>query len=142
MNDQRRHPDDQEVEHSGERQPAESGGALTGATGSLTSSGFGTEPFVPGELREIADPNRAGRMTAELHAHAQQAQTDSAGMEEGPRAGGPTEMAQHSGGYGSTSGLSADDPAYRVDAEPATQPAASKPASGDSDAYDEGEERY
>jgi len=70
MSDQRRHPDDEEVEHSGERHPPGSGGALTGATESLTSGGFGTEPCVPGELREIEDPTRAGRMTDALARHA------------------------------------------------------------------------
>jgi hypothetical protein len=69
MNDRQQYPDQEEVEHSGERQPAESGGAMTGATGSLTSVEFGTEPFVPGELREIEDPTRAGRMTDALARH-------------------------------------------------------------------------
>lgn len=139
MSEQHRHPDDEEVEHSGERHPAESGGALTGATGSLTSGGFGTEPFVPGELREIEDPTRAGRMTDALARHAGHEQEAAASRADVPDTADPG-AAQGAGGYGSSQGLSTDDPAYRVDRQPDASPHASGSRRDDSDTYAQGEE--
>lgn len=136
-------PLDPEIEQSGEHEPQPSGGALTGATGSLAPDELEVEPFVPGERREIADPELAGRVTAEQRRYA--AGRDAASLEDdgsGPALEGPTVMAQEAGGYGSRHGLAKDDPAYRVDAEPDTAPRASGPAGGDSDTHAEAEERY
>ncbi|MEO8510647.1 MAG: hypothetical protein ABI534_05330 [Chloroflexota bacterium] len=137
MSGEQRHPDDEEVEHSGERRPAESGGALTGATGSLTSGDFGTEPFVPGERREIDDPIRAGRMTDALARHAG---VEPAGSRLDAKDAADPGAVQGSGGYGSSQGLSPDDPAYRVDRQPDASPHASGSRRDDSDTYAEGEE--
>jgi hypothetical protein len=141
MSETHRHPDDEEVEHSGERRPAESGGGLTGATGSLTSDAFGTEPFVPGELREIDDPTRAGCMTDALARHAGHEEEAAASRLGAPDAADPG-AAQGAGGYGSSQGLSPDDPAYRVDRQPDATSHASRIPRDDSDTYAEGEEHF
>ena len=140
MSDQQHHPDEEEVEHTGDRRPATSGGAMTGATGSLTSDAFGTEPFVPGELREIEDPARAGRMTDALARHAGHEGEGTRTEPLPPAEAGAASAAQGSGGYGSSHGLAADDPAYRVDKEPDTTPRASGAHRDDTDSYTEGEE--
>lgn len=139
MSEKHRHPDDEEVEHSGERHPEGSGGGLTGATGSLTSDAFGTEPFVPGELREIEDPTRAGRMTDALARHAGHEQEAAASQLDAPDRA-DAGAAPGAGGYGSSQGLSPDDPAYRVDRQPDASPQASGSRRDDSDTYAEGEE--
>lgn len=138
---QERHPDEEEVEHAGDRHPRASGGAMTGATGELTSDAS-DEPFIPAELREIADPLRAGRMTDELARHAEHEDELRQDRAEGPAAGGPTVLAQESGGYGSSHGLSADDPAYRVDRQPDGSRRVSGATGGDTDHYPREEERY
>ena len=97
-------------------------GGLTGATGSLTPSDQDDE-FVPAETREINDPNAARRITAETH---RRAEDRGAGVtSEAPSDGGDA----FRGGYGSGSGLSAEDPAYRMD-EPAVPPH-ERPTGGD-----------
>lgn len=88
MTDEPRYPDEEEVEHTGDHHPAASGGGLTRATGNLTPDAFGTEPFVPGELREIEDPTRAGRLTEALARHAQL--RDDVVGNEGEERAGPT----------------------------------------------------
>ena len=93
------------------------GGGLTGATGDLTPDDV-DEPFIPGELREIAGPDDRARVTAEqgAAAPAQQGEIgDPAGEEV---RGGPTNMPERASGYGSEHGLSPDDPAYRVEVHP------------------------
>lgn len=140
MSDKQHHPDQEEVEHTGDRRPGTSGGGMTGATGNLTSDAFGTEPFVPGELREIEDPTRAGRLTEALARHAGH-EGEGTGMEPLPPAeAGGSGAAQGSGGYGSSHGLAADDPAYRLDEEPDPTSRASGPLRDDTDSYAEGEE--
>jgi hypothetical protein len=74
MND-RHYPDEEEVEHTGDRDPQPSGGGLTSATGALTPDATGTEPFIPAERREIEDPIQGARMTEAMAVHAQ-AQTN------------------------------------------------------------------
>jgi hypothetical protein len=39
------------------------GGGMTGATGDLTPDEAGTDPFVPAETREIADPEHQADVT-------------------------------------------------------------------------------
>lgn len=140
--EQQHHPDTEEVEHAGDRHPRASGGAMTGATGELTSDAAGGEPFIPAELREIADPRRAGRMTDELARHAEHEDELRQDRAEGSPAGGPAGPAQESGGYGSSHGLSADDPAYRMDRQPDGSRRVSGATGGDTDHYPREEERY
>jgi hypothetical protein len=142
MNDQPHYPDEEEVEHAGDRDPAPSGGGLTSATGALTPDATGTDPFIPGELREIEDATQGARMTEAMARHAEEEEEtnteppDHAGRE------GPTVMAQESGGYGSTHGLAADDPAYRLDRAPDPTPRSSGPRLPETDTYGETEEHY
>lgn len=141
MSDQH-HPDEEEVEHAGDRHPRASGGAMTGATGDLTSDAAGGEPFIPAELREIADPRRAGRMTDELARHAEHEDERRQDRAEGPAGGERADLGETSGGYGSSHGLSTDDPAYRVDRQPDGSPRVSGQTGGDTDSYPREEERY
>jgi hypothetical protein len=137
-------PDTEEVLHAGDRHPADSGGGLTGATGALTPDAT-EEPFVPAELREIADPLRAGRVTEELARHAEHGAERGADDGRGPAVGEPTVLAEESGGYGSSHGLAADDPAYRLDRAPeTTQRPSERPGApqGDTDEYVPEEEHY
>jgi hypothetical protein len=90
-------------------------GGLTGATGSLTPSDP-DEEYVPAETREISDPDAARRVTAERHRNA-----DDRGVGGSAGVAGPDAVTDdkpqstRSGGYGSGTGLSADDPAYRME---------------------------
>ena len=94
------------------------GGALTGATGDLTPDTT-DDAFVPGERREIAEPETRGAVTAEQGALAP-AQSGDVGDPAGDRVeGGPTNMAERESGYGSEHGLSPNDPAYRMETHPA-----------------------
>lgn len=140
MTDERQRSDP-EMERAGGRRPEPSGGALTGASGSLTPDDGTAEAFVPAERREIADPDRAGSVTAEERRHAALG-TDPQATGSSVPSGGATGPAQGAGGYGAEGGLATDDPAYRVDVEPDAEPRASGPRVGDSDTYHEGEERF
>ena len=94
------------------------GGALTGATGDLTPDTT-DDAFVPGERREIAEPETRGAVTAEQGARAP-AQSGEVGDPAGDQVeGGPTNMAERESGYGSEHGLSPNDPAYRMQTDPA-----------------------
>jgi hypothetical protein len=90
------------------------GGAMTGATGDLTPDDSDAA-FVPGELREVADPAHQAEVTAAQGraAPAQHGETGDPGMDE--PSGGPTELAGRESGYGSEAGLSPGDPAYRME---------------------------
>jgi hypothetical protein len=93
------------------------GGALTGATGDLTPDTT-DDAFVPGERREIAEPETRGAVTAEQGARAP-AQSGDVGDPAGHQVeGGPTNMAERESGYGSEHGLSPNDPAYRMETHP------------------------
>jgi hypothetical protein len=90
-------------------------GGLTGATGSLTPSDPDDE-FVPAETREISAPDAARRVTSELHRRAEERGVGSPAGAAGPdpvRDDKP--QSTRSGGYGSGTGLSAEDPAYRME---------------------------
>jgi len=106
------------------RKPAEEpvdeagGGAMTGATGSLTPP-TSEEPFIPAESREAsgtgAGPASQGSVTTSLHResaarHSEADQPASDAVE-----GGETEPATHGGGYGSAHGLAPGDEAYRME---------------------------
>lgn len=98
------------------------GGGMTGATGDLTPEGR-TDPFVPGESREIAGDEERARVTAEhgATAPAQLGETGDPGW--GPDTGDATDAPRDSG-YGSQAGLSPEDPAYRMErhAPPPAEP--------------------
>jgi hypothetical protein len=97
------------------------GGGMTGATGDLTPDETDA-PFVPGELREIADPASRARVTATQGAGAP-AQRGDVGDPAGEDVdGGATDMAERESGYGSEHGLAPDHPAYRMETH--TPPAA------------------
>lgn len=99
------------------------GGALTGATGDLTPDTT-DDAFVPGERREIAEPEVRGAVTA-MQGAAAPAQAGDVGDPGGDRPErGPTNLAERESGYGSEHGLSPNDPAYRME----THPAPSTPA--------------
>jgi hypothetical protein len=85
---------------------------MTGATGDLTPDDS-DEAFVPGELREVADPAHQAEVTAAQGraAPAQHGEVGEPGRDE--PSGGPTELES---GYGSEHGLSPNDPAYRMEA--------------------------
>lgn len=86
---------------------------MTGATGDLTPDSA-EDAFVPGELREVADPEEQARMTREQGAHAPSYQGEIGDPEAQPLRS-PTDLANRDEGYGSTHGLPADDPAYRME---------------------------
>lgn len=89
------------------------GGGMTGATGDLTPDTT-DDAFVPGELREVADPEEHARLTREQGAHAPSQQGEIGEPEAQPMRR-PTDLAGRNEGYGSTHGLRADDPAYRME---------------------------
>jgi len=98
------------------------GGGLTGATGDLTPA-ESDEVFVPGERREIEDPDARARVTTEQAASAPSQQGE-IGDPAGERVdGGATDMSERESGYGSEHGLSPDDPAYRMETHPPAPPA-------------------
>ena len=95
---------------------------MTGATGDLTPDETDA-PFVPGELREIADADARARVTAEQGATAP-AQHGEIGDPAGQDVdGGATNMAERRSGYGSEHGLAPDDPAYRMETHVPAPPA-------------------
>lgn len=128
----------------------QAGGGMTGETGSVTAGE--DDPFVPGELREVADPELENEITTQQREEADErharesgdmgrgapgsmagplqaerasgltGQQGDASMTFGttPSAGtaagaGATNLAEREGGYGSSHGLSQDDPAYRME---------------------------
>jgi hypothetical protein len=97
------------------------GGGLTGATGDLTPDDS-DRAFVPGERREVEDPDARATMTFRqgASAPAQQGDVGDPAGERGHR--GPTELAERESGYGSEHGLSPDDPAYRMELNPPAAP--------------------
>jgi hypothetical protein len=84
--------------------PNDPGGAMTGATGDLTPDDA-DQPFVPAELREISDPEHQADLTTTQSRHVEE---DNAPIDEASGA------APRDDGYGSSHGLSANDPAYRM----------------------------
>jgi hypothetical protein len=120
-------------------------GGLTGATGNLTPSEPDDE-FVPAETREISDPKAARRVTAELH---RQAAERAVGSPAGAAGSDPVSddkpQSTRSGGYGSGRGLSAEDPAYRLEERavpPAEQPAGNETILGGDERHDPDEEHF
>jgi hypothetical protein len=87
---------DPEIEKTGRGGPIEQGeaggGAMTGETGNLTGRGEESGEFVPGELREMNDPQRRGELTARSRdASAEhRAQVEAQGGHEGPEVAGPS----------------------------------------------------
>jgi hypothetical protein len=105
----------------------EGAGAMTGATGNLTPDGEDDE-FVPAETREMSDAAAGRDVTAAAHRRREARsadRTDEPGrlIERGEQ----TAANDRDGGYGSESGLSGDDPAYR---EELHMPRAEKPEPG------------
>ena len=100
------------------------GGGMTGATGDLTPDGP-EQSFVPGERREVEDPDARGNVTYRQGAGApsQHGEVGDPGGEEVD--GGPTNMTERESGYGSEHGLAPDDPAYRMEVNPPAGPAPS-----------------
>jgi hypothetical protein len=97
------------------------GGGLTGATGDLTPDDTeGT--FVPGERREVEDPDTRATVTFRqgASAPAQEGDVGDPAGEQAHRA--PTELAERESGYGSEHGLAPDDPAYRMEVNPPAAP--------------------
>ena len=93
------------------------GGGMTGATGDLTPEGP-EESFVPGERREVEDPDARGTVTYR-QATGAPSQRGEVGDPAGDEVdGGPTDMAVRESGYGSEHGLAPDDPAYRMEINP------------------------
>ena len=94
------------------------GGGLTGATGDLTPD-EADAPFVPGERREQASAEDQGNVTYHqgVTAPAQRGDVGDPGSE-GPADDGPTNLAGRESGYGSTHGLSPNDPAYDMEVSP------------------------
>lgn len=93
------------------------GGGLTGATGDLTPDDS-EGAFVPGERREVEDPDTRATVTFRqgASAPAQQGEIgDPAGTDVED---GPTIMAERESGYGSVHGLAPNDPAYRMEVHP------------------------
>lgn len=101
------------------------GGGMTGATGDLTTDDARRE-FVPGELREAADPLHHADVTAAQASAAPAQQGDTGDPGYSPDEGLPTQ-APRDDGYGSEHGLSPSDPAYRMERHPDHAPSA-KPA--------------
>jgi hypothetical protein len=97
------------------------GGGMTGATGDLTPEGP-EQSFVPGERREVEDPEARGNVTYRqaTGAPSQRGEVGDPGGEEVD--GGPTDMAERESGYGSEHGLAPDDPAYRMEVNPPAGP--------------------
>jgi hypothetical protein len=86
---------------------------MTGATGNLTPEGS-DEEFIPAETREMSDPQATRQVTSVIHRragerHAQEIDAPGHLIERGEH----TAPNERDGGYGSSHGLSADDPAYR-----------------------------
>ena len=120
--------------------PHDSRGALTGATGDLTPDDADLA-FVPGERREVSDPEHQADVTVTQggRAPAQSGEVGNPGADRPED--GPTELADRESGYGSEHGLSPEDPAYRMEARPrtSTSTAASGPRIG-GDNFSEEEE--
>jgi hypothetical protein len=101
-------------------------GGLTGATGSLTPSDPDDE-FVPAETREMNDPAAARRVTAAAHRRAEERGVGQVDDPSGPPVTDESKVQQtRGGGYGAGSGLSGQDPAYRM--EEGALPAAERQA--------------
>jgi hypothetical protein len=95
------------------RDPLDSTGGLTGATGELTPDDPDAE-FVPAERREMSNPRRQADVT-ESQARRAEAQHGEVGNPEAQPEGGPTNLATRDMGNASEHGLSPDDPAYRME---------------------------
>jgi hypothetical protein len=126
------------------REDREQGG-LTGATGSLTPSDPDDE-FVPAETREISDPDGARQVTGELHRQAAEHGVGGPAGAAGPEpVSDDKPQSTRSGGYGSGTGLSADDPAYRMEERavpPAERPAGTETILGGDERHDPDEEHF
>jgi hypothetical protein len=126
------------------REDREQGG-LTGATGSLTPSDPDDE-FVPAETREISDPDRARQVTGELHRRAEEHGVGSPAGAAGPEpVSDDKPQSTRSGGYGSGTGLSTEDPAYRLEERavpPPERPAGDETVLGGDERHDPDEEHF
>jgi hypothetical protein len=117
------------------------GGGLTAATGDLTPPST-DEAFDPGERREMEDPDHQADVTS--------AQTRAASVPDDRAADsmpevGPTNLAARDGGYGSTTGLAPDDPAYRQERRPDNAERGTSPGRGariGGDELTDAEERF
>jgi hypothetical protein len=90
-------------------------GGLTGATGSLTPTDP-DEEFVPAETREMNDPAVARTVTAAAHRRAEDRGVGQVDDASGPPVTDEGKVQQtRGGGYGAGSGLSGQDPAYRME---------------------------
>ena len=99
------------------KEPDLSSGALTGATGELTTHDP-DRPFVPAERREMVDPEHQADVTM-VQGQSAPAQSDEIGQPgEAATERGPTELADRESGYGSEEGLSPRDPVYRMEVRP------------------------
>jgi hypothetical protein len=119
-------------------------GALTGATGSLTSDNA-DEEFVPAETRELTDPASARQRTAAAHRRAEARRTADTEPGQLLERGDQTAPNDRDGGYGSSKGLGTDDPAYRLEehappAEPRTRRPAGDTVLGGDEQRDPGDE--
>ena len=114
-------------------------GALTCATGNLTPEGS-REPFVPAERREVADPEVQADVTVRQGANAP-AQSGDVGEPGSERPeDGLTELATRESGYGSESGLSPNDPAYRMESRPGRRSEPTHPDASDGETRIGGDE--
>jgi hypothetical protein len=113
-------------------------GGMTGATGNLTSDNA-AEEFVPAETRELTDPTAARRLTATAHERAEARRREGSDPGQLLERGDQIAPNDRDGGYGSSSGLSADDPAYRLEEHAA--PADPRPSSRGGDTVLGGDER-
>ena len=92
---------------------------MTGATGDLTPD-EAQRDFVPGEWREASDAEHAAEVTRAQAAAAPAQRGEIGEPGEAAVETGPTELAGRESGYGSTAGLSPEDPAYQAEVRPAS----------------------
>jgi hypothetical protein len=98
-------------------------GGMTGATGDLTPDNA-NEDFVSAETRELTDPAAARHLTTAAHRRAESRRAGHAEPGQLLARGDDPAPNDRDGGYGSSRGLAADDPAYRLEehAAPAAPP--------------------
>jgi hypothetical protein len=94
---------------------------MTGATGDLTPDEIQRD-FKPGEWRETSDPTHHADVTRARAASAPAQRGETGDLAADLRVGGPTNMATRESGYGSEHGRSPDDPAYRMEVRPESDP--------------------
>ena len=108
---------------------------MTGATGDLTPDDA-DQPFVPAEWREVSDPEHQADLTVSQARHAE---PDASSASEAASGAAPRDD-----GYGSGHGLSANDPAYRMESRPhdASPQRAPRRREDDGDAFADHEEHF